>query len=1196
MKQKSIVQLACALSIGLAVGVNAASVGANFVGRNAPASLLPNEKAGLVEQAFWNNIDDSTTTPPESGTSASLLDDSGKFTSVTVSFKGNDSWESNGPSDTPNDRLMRGIIKQQGANTSGNFSLNNLGSGPYDVIVYMGMDADGVSADISVGGTTKPVLQSHQFGGSFIQADAATVGNYVKFTGVTPSAGVIPIAMKYLAGGNGAGMAAIQVVGASFPVNTVAASIVTQPKNSTVPVGSRGAFSITGNANNLNFQWYKNGSAIPGATSASYTTAVTTAADNGTKYKVTLANNVNTVTSDEVVLNALTPVVAKGFLNVEFYTGFGGTAVTDLTGNANYIAGVPNESRLIVGFDTPNGYGDNYGAKVSGFIIPKVTGNYNFFIRSDDASALYLSTDEKPANLSVDPIAFETGCCKAFLEPGAGDVTSGTITLTGGKSYYVVALMKEGGGGDYLQVAMKLESDTTAAADLKPVGGDQIGTLVLPDAVITVSTAPSSVTVSELNPAKFTVAATAATPRGAVPVRYQWQKNGIDIAGANGATYKAPSSTLADSGTKYAVVIGAPGAPDTNKEVILTVVPDTTPPAIVSVGGVSKKAVGVEVSVVVNEPLTTPASVTLANFKLSSGTVTAARYLENAAGLDSRERAVILSTTGLTAGNSYTLTVSGLKDIKGNTSGSVTTPFTLSKMTWVDLARPSAFIQDVVVVGTNGFNIINGGSSYWGTDDDATFVYEEITGDFDKVARLEGQDPSSNWARAGIAARESLDAHDAEASRYQQVHANPSPKKFDGTDSNQGYETNRRLTTGASTSSSNGDAGANGPQYPNAWLRLMRTGDVIHMLRSTDGFTWTSIGLTDFNPADGSGSALPAKMFVGPVFGAENGNVTEGSRNSWNAQFRQYGDFASTEAAGKQTYAIGVNFTDDNRDGVVGPADVAGADAGAQANWNNAFGVTSEARGPLNLKADKGGVAQTTTATVEWSGVPNTWASTGRGEENNPLKGSDHLLMSGFLDTSADSTTQIKITGLPTSLTSGKYDVVVYALGGVAGGRGGAYRVTDANGNTLSGYNYVVSPQNPATLTRAVPSAAVKPGDGATYSEGSYIVFTGLSAASIIIEGTTQVVSVGGVDVDVGVGGAHRAPINAVQLVTPSGLFDVVAVNPTIKIEAGKIVFTGKLMQADTVTGTFTEVIGATSPFSLTPASGNISAPNSNLS
>ena len=300
MKQKSIVQLACALSIGLAVGVNAASVGANFVGRNAPASLLPNEKAGLVEQAFWNNIDDSTTTPPESGTSASLLDDSGKFTSVTVSFKGNDSWESNGPSVTPNDRLMRGIIKQQGANPSGNFSLNNLGSGPYDVIVYMGMDADGVSADISVGGTTKPVLQSHQFGGSFIQADAATVGNYVKFTGVTPSAGVIPIAMKYLAGGNGAGMAAIQVVGASFPVNTVAASIVTQPKNSTVPVGSRGGFSVTGNANNLNFQWYKNGSAIPGATSASYTTAVTTAADNGTKYKVTLANNVTSGASGTI--------------------------------------------------------------------------------------------------------------------------------------------------------------------------------------------------------------------------------------------------------------------------------------------------------------------------------------------------------------------------------------------------------------------------------------------------------------------------------------------------------------------------------------------------------------------------------------------------------------------------------------------------------------------------------------------------------------------------------------------------------------------------------------------------------------------------------------------------------------------------------------------------------------------------------
>jgi len=137
-------------------------------------------------------------------------------------------------------------------------------------------------------------------------------------------------------------------------------------------------------------------------------------------------------------------------------------------------------------------------------------------------------------------------------------------------------------------------------------------------------------------------------------------------------------------------------------------------------------------------------------------------------------------------------------------------------------------------------------------------------------------------------------------------------------------------------------------------------------------------------------------------------------------------------------------------------------------------------------------VSKTTTATVEWSGVPNTWASTGRGEENNKLTGPNHLLMSGFLDTSSDSTTQVKFSGLPTKLTSGKYDVVVYTLGGVASGRGGAFRVTDLDGKELKPYVYVVGAENPTTQIR-VPAKASTPGDGATYAVGTYVVFSGLN-------------------------------------------------------------------------------------------------------
>jgi hypothetical protein len=1186
MNKLGLAQAFCAISVGIASSAYAASVGASFVGRNAPATLLPEERAGLVEQGFWYNINDAATTPAFTGTTVPLRDDAGNFTTATVSFKGNDSWESNGPSETPNDRLMRGIIKQAGAGTTGDYSVNNLGAGPYDVILYMGMDGDGVSAEMSVNGVVKPVLQTHQFTGTFIEATPASEGNYVRFNGVTPTNGVIGIGMKYIAGANGAGMAAIQVIGSSFPVNTLAASIVDQPVNSTVALGARGGFFVKASADNLNYQWFRNGTAIPGATSASYATPVTTAADDGAKFKVTVGNNLNSVTSEEVVLNVLTPVLAKGFLTAEFYRDIGGTAVGDLTGNGKYTGGVADETRLVVGFETPNGYGDNYGAKVSGFIIPKVSGNYYFYIRSDDASALYLSTDDKPANLSADPIAFEVGCCDAFKEPGEGDETSAApVALIKDKRYYVVAIVKEGGGGDYLQVAMKEENDTTAATALTVISGDQIGTLVLPDAVITVASQPTSVTVEELNPATFTVSASATTPRGGVPVRYQWQKNGVDIAGATSAKLEVLSPALADNGAKYTVVMGAPGAPDvTSSEVILTVNPDTTAPSVLAVGGLKKSGGDFEVSVLLNEPVATPASLALANFQLSSGTVTAARYVENSSGVTSRQRAVILSTTGLTAGSSYTLTVSGLKDIKGNTSAAIATPFTVSKMTWADLARPNAYGQDVVVTGTNSFNVVNGGSSFWNSNDDATFVYEEITGNFDKVARLEGQDASSQWARAGITARESLDSQDAAASRYQQVHANPSPVKYDGTASNQGYETNRRLTTGAGTTSSNGDTGANGPQYPNAWLRLRRAGDVISMYRSSDGITWFALGRTDFNPADGSGSPLPAKMFVGPIFGAENGNIgSDGdpNRKAWNARFRDYGDFQSSGVAGSQTYSIGINFTDDNRDGSVGPKDIAGTAVTAQPNWNNAIGLSTTDTGPVALTADEGGVAKTTTATVEWSGSGNTWTSTGRGEENNKLTGPNHLLMTGFLDTSNDSTTQVTIKGLGSKFTTGKYDVVVYTLGGVASGRGGAFRVTDAAGTELKGYVLTLTPENPTELSPVPIAANATPGDGATYGTGSYIVFKGLSSPDIIVEGTTAADANG---VDLGVGGTQRAPLNAVQVVSPSGLFDIVVVTPTISIQGLQITFTGKLLSSDSVNGTYTEVSGATSPFTINPA------------
>ena len=80
-----------------------------------------------------------------------------------------------------------------------------------------------------------------------------------------------------------------------------------------------------------------------------------------------------------------------------------------------------------------------------------------------------------PASAAL--IAFETGCCDAFKEPGAEETSSVPISLQAGQSYYIEAFYKEGGGGDYVQVAWRKETDATPAASLAPIPGSFLSTL-----------------------------------------------------------------------------------------------------------------------------------------------------------------------------------------------------------------------------------------------------------------------------------------------------------------------------------------------------------------------------------------------------------------------------------------------------------------------------------------------------------------------------------------------------------------------------------------------------------------------------------------------------------------------------------------------------------------------------------------------
>ncbi len=94
-----------------------------------------------------------------------------------------------------------------------------------------------------------------------------------------------------------------------------APAITAQPQPATVNVGQTATFAVTvtGTAP-LTYQWSRNGTAVNGATAASYTTPATGAGDSGVTYTVTITNAAGSVTSSGATLtvNAAPPPPSGG--------------------------------------------------------------------------------------------------------------------------------------------------------------------------------------------------------------------------------------------------------------------------------------------------------------------------------------------------------------------------------------------------------------------------------------------------------------------------------------------------------------------------------------------------------------------------------------------------------------------------------------------------------------------------------------------------------------------------------------------------------------------------------------------------------------------------------------------------------------------------------------------------------------------
>lgn len=139
----------------------------------------------------------------------------------------------------------------------------------------------------------------------------------------------------------------------------------------------------------------------------------------------------------------------------EVWEGIVGVNILDLTSVPDYPDN-PSWSDELPSFEAPTNWGDNHGTRIHGYLHPETDGYYTFWIASDDASELWLSTDDDPTNAVK--IAWIDGWCQSrdwYNTTGTNELNQQSIPilLTGSNKYYIMALYKEGGGGDNLAVA-----------------------------------------------------------------------------------------------------------------------------------------------------------------------------------------------------------------------------------------------------------------------------------------------------------------------------------------------------------------------------------------------------------------------------------------------------------------------------------------------------------------------------------------------------------------------------------------------------------------------------------------------------------------------------------------------------------------------------------------------------------------------
>ncbi|HEY2952755.1 MAG TPA: immunoglobulin domain-containing protein, partial [Verrucomicrobiae bacterium] len=360
-----------------------------------------------------------------------------------------------------------------------------------------------------------------------------------------------------------------------------------------------------------------------------------------------------------LLLGLMTLSAPAGSIVRLIYDGIPGNAVSNLTAAPAFPDSPTRTETLTMLLEGVPDDGDNYGSFISGYVEAPLTGSYIFWISSDDASELWLSTDHTAANKK------RIARVDAVTGYRAWDITplqrSANIFLQRGRKYYLEVYHKEGGGGDSISVGWLLPGGTFD----RPISGIYLAPFPAGSndpPVITQQ--PVDAMKMEVETATFFVNVT-----GTQPINYQWFRNGAAIPGAILSSYTTGPLVLADDGAIFRVGITNAFGDAMSADATLHVTPDTAAPTIQSVAVLPDAQCNLtQFRVVYSEPVDPGSATNPDRYQLNGATLSGAIVVLVPG---HPEQVLVTPTLPLECDHAYTLVVNGVQDMHGNGGMSV---------------------------------------------------------------------------------------------------------------------------------------------------------------------------------------------------------------------------------------------------------------------------------------------------------------------------------------------------------------------------------------------------------------------------------------------------------------------------------------------------------------------------------------------